>query len=621
MRSLFALLRNRTAAFVHDLLMVPVAWFGALWLRFNLETIPEPYWKRALLLLPLALLIHAAMFLYFGLYRGMWRFASMPDFVCILKAVLAAVAGSTAMVFITTDMQDVPRSIFVLHGLLLLLLLGLPRFTYRWIKDHPLYFKTGQRVLIVGAGQAGEMLVRDLSRNSEGEYHPVAFVDDDARKRGTEVRGVRVVDSCDAIPRVVAKHRIDHIFIAIPTATTEQLRRIVSACEASGKPFRTLPRWRDLLDGQAGVQALREVSIEDLLGREPVSLDWATIGRELSGRTVLVSGGGGSIGSELCRQVAGLEPQTLIILERSEFNLYQIDMELRERFPQLNLHARLGDVCDPALVEHVMAEFRPEVVFHAAAYKHVPLLEVQAREAVRNNLFGTVNMAEAAVRHGCRTFVLISTDKAVNPSNVMGASKQLAELYCQDCSRRGDTRFVIVRFGNVLGSAGSVVPLFHKQIAAGGPVTVTHPEVSRYFMTIPEAAQLILQAGAVGEGGEIYVLDMGEPINIHYLAEQMIRLSGKVPGKDIAIRFTGLRPGEKLHEELFHDGEDLMPTPYPKLLLARHRGVDWRHFRDSLERLHGACERYQEETLRTLTMQVVAELERGEAGSAQSAYG
>ncbi len=610
MIKLFTRLRSRTAAFLHDLFMVPVAWFGAYWLRFNLETIPESFWQRALALLPLILFIHAIMFLYFGLYRGIWRFASMHDFMRILKAVITAVATCSVTVFLLTGMETIPRSVFILHALLLLALLGMPRFLYRWIKDHKLNYKPSNRVLIVGAGRAGEALVRELLQYPDGDFCPVAFVDDNPRKLGTEVRGLRVVDRCKAISRVVTRYSIDIIFIAIPSASTTTLRHIVGYCEASGKPFRILPRMTDLLSGRAILQELRDVSIEDLLGRESVLLDWATMRRGLSGRTVLISGGGGSIGSELCRQVAQLGPTTLVILEHNEFNLYQIDRELRAHFPLLSLHSHLCDVCDVAAVHHRVQLYRPEVIFHAAAYKHVPLLELQLREAVRNNLFGTVNMAKAADRHGCKTFVLISTDKAVNPANMMGFSKYLAEMYCHNFNGCSRAHFVIVRFGNVMDSAGSVIPLFRQQIREGGPVTVTHPDTSRYFMTIPEACQLILQSGAVGQGGEIYVLDMGTPINIRYLAEQMILLSGKTPGKDIAIEYIGLRPGEKLHEELFHREEELKPTPYQKMLLAQHRKLmDWDEFTGLLDKLWEACESYDEITIAALLEELIPEFQ------------
>jgi len=612
MKNLFDRLRNRTAAFFHDLMMVPLAWFGAYWLRFNLETIPPPFWQKALALLPQILAVYGCTFVYFGLYRGIWRFASMHDFMRILKAVAMGAVLNAALILLLFGVGGVPRSAFILHGLLLVGLLGLPRFLYRWIKDHSLNYKPANRVLIVGAGQAGETLARELLQNPEGDYYPVVFVDDDLRKTGTDVRGLRVVGRCKVIHQVAARYDIDLIFIAIPSASTEQLRCIVALCEASGKPFRTLPRLLDLLQGYTLTQELREVSIEDLLGREPISLDWETIRQRLSQRTVLISGGGGSIGSELCRQVARLAPAALIILEHSEFNLYEIDRELRARFPALTLHSHLCDVCDAPAVSYWVRLYRPEVIFHAAAYKHVPLLEQQAREAIRNNLFGTINMARVADRYDCQTFVLISTDKAVNPGNVMGASKLLAEMYCQNFNHRSATHFVIVRFGNVMDSAGSVIPLFRQQIKQGGPVTVTHPDVSRYFMTIPEASQLIMQAGAVGQGGEIYVLDMGMPIRIRYLAEQMILLSGKIPGKEIAIEYIGLRPGEKLHENLFHEEEELKPTPYSKLLLAQHRQlVDWSRFSTTLDLLREACDRYDEVAIAGLVKALIPEFQAG----------
>jgi FlaA1/EpsC-like NDP-sugar epimerase len=433
------------------------------------------------------------------------------------------------------------------------------------------------------------MLVRDLLRKKGHEYLPVAFVDDKPRRHGQDLHGVPVVGYCEEIPEVINRLDIEIIMLAVPSAKAGQMRHLVELCEKSGVPFQTVPPLDALMSGLVSINELREVSIEDILGREPVSLDWEGIRRGLVGKTILVTGGGGSIGSELCRQIAALEPARLVLLENSEYNLYTLEMELANRFPGVQRVACLGDVRDAAKVEQLFSEQKPNVVFHAAAYKHVPLLENQLREALHNNVLGTRNVALAADRHGCSEFVLISTDKAVNPTNVMGASKRVAEIFCQNLDSHSATCFITVRFGNVLDSAGSVVPLFRKQIQAGGPVTVTHPDMERYFMTIPEAAQLILQAAVLGKGGEIFVLDMGEPVKILYLAEQMIRLSGKEPYKDINIVFSGLRPGEKLYEELFHEQEKLERTEHGKILLARYRKVGWDELTATLDEMAAAC--------------------------------
>ncbi len=383
------------------------------------------------------------------------------------------------------------------------------------------------------------------------------------------------------------------------------MQRIVGICERTGVPFRTLPKLEDLVTGKASIKALRDVKIDDLLGREPVTLQWDAIQRSSAGRCVLVTGGGGSIGSELCRQIAKLRPSKLIVLEQSEFNLYTIELELRRSFPQLALVTALGDVGDALLVEEVLRLHRPDIVFHAAAYKHVPMLEGQVRSAVRNNVIATRTLARLVDKYAVPSFVLISTDKAVNPGNVMGATKLVAESYCQSLNAQSQTQFITVRFGNVLGSAGSVIPLFQKQIAEGGPVTVTDPNVTRYFMTIPEAAQLILQASSAGHGGEIFVLDMGEPVNIKYLAEQLILLSGKKPGEDIEIVYTGLRPGEKPYEELFHEAESLVETSHPKTLLARSRTVDLAVADREIDAMARACDNNDEAELRQLLRRFV----------------
>jgi len=583
-------LQNRFLVFLHDLLQIPVAWLGAYWLRFNLESIPTFYWQQALSTLPLVIAIQGGMFWYFSLYRGVWRFASMPDLLRILKAVFLGIIVSATAIFFLNRLEGVPRSVFALQAILLVLLLGGPRFLYRWIKDRHLYSRGAQNVLIVGAGQAGEMLVRDLLRGSRHIYRPVGFVDDDRNKQGKEIHGVRVLGNCDGIPEMTEKFQVQLLLLALPSATSRQIQRIVELCEKTAVPLRILPRMQDLVTGQVGLKDLRDVKIDDLLGRESVQLDWPAITRENRGKTILVSGGGGSIGSELCRQVARLDPNHLIIAESSEFNLYTIDQELRNLHPGLRLTASLTDITDPSAVEELLGTYRPDVVLHAAAYKHVPMLEHQVRAAVRNNVLGTRTLASAAGRHGCKTFVMISTDKAVNPANIMGMSKRVAEIYCQNLNTKYSTHYITVRFGNVLGSAGSVIPLFQKQIAAGGPVTVTHPEITRYFMTIPEASQLILQAGSMGKGGEIYVLDMGEPVKISYLAEQLIRLSGKRPGDDIEIVYSGLRPGEKLYEELFHESEQLAGTSHAKILLANSRRLDPGYVERILDQMSVACD-------------------------------
>ncbi len=602
-------LRQRTAAIIHDLCMVPVAWLGAFWLRFNLETIPERFWEQAVHLLPLVMIIQGSASWYFGLYRGVWRFASLPDLKLILKAVLAGASSAAMAFFLYTRMVDIPRSVLILYPVLLFGFLGGPRLIYRWMKDKRFSYRAGKRVLIVGCGEAAELMVRELLRGAEPGFVPVAFVDDKPSKQGREIHGIRVVGVVADIPRVCKDWEIDLILIAIPSARAEHMQRVVEVCEQAQIPFRTLPPLKDLVSGRVTVKALREVSIEDLLGREPVTLDWDRIKAGIAGKRVLVTGGGGSIGSELCRQIAGLQPAELVILDRSEFNLYQIDQTLRKIFPGLSFQCRMADVCDRPAVRNIMRGFRPDIVFHAAAYKHVPMLEEQIREACRNNILGTRNMAHAAMESRCEAFVLISTDKAVNPTSVMGASKRVAEILCQSLDKISNTRFITVRFGNVLGSTGSVVPLFRRQIEMGGPVTVTHPGIQRFFMTTAEAAQLIMQACMMGQGGEIFVLKMGEPVRIGYLAEQMILLSGKRPGKDIEITYSGLRPGEKLFEELFHPDERVIETEHEKILLAHPRQTDGELLEISLKHMEEASEIYNEQELFRILMTLVPEFD------------
>jgi FlaA1/EpsC-like NDP-sugar epimerase len=581
--------RSRTTIFIHDLAMVAVAWFGAYWLRFNLDVIPDRFQQDIEKDILYVVAIQGVVFWFLGLYRGVWRFSSMPDLIRITKAVLLGIGLIALSFFLYNRLDGVPRAVLPLYGFLLLLLLSVPRFFYRYWKENILMERAGKRALIIGAGSAGEMLARDLLGEVNSGYVPVAFVDDDRHKRKREVRGIRVVGEIERLPAFVKKLDIEVVLIAIPSATDSQMRRIIEICELCEVPFQTLPSVKDVLSGRISRGNLRDVSIEDILGREPIHLDWRLIAENLNGKSIMVTGGGGSIGSELCKQLTRVNPARLVIFDQSEFNLYKIDAELKALHPEVKLKAVLGDVADRLSVRRAIQELKPDVIFHAAAYKHVPLLENQIREAVHNNVIGTKTVAEEAMMAGIERFVLISTDKAVNPTNVMGATKRAAEILCQNLNSRDGTRFMTVRFGNVLDSAGSVVPLFRAQIKAGGPVTVTHPDITRYFMTIPEACQLIMQAEVAGKGGEVFVLDMGEPIKIAYLAEQMIRLSGKRVGDDIEIKYVGLRPGEKLHEELFHEHEQLRSTGYEKLLLANARLYDEIQWKTQIEKLVQAC--------------------------------
>lgn len=597
--------RSQSAALLHDLIMVPIAWMLSFWLR--LETFPPEFLLHATKSLAVLLPLQLTTFILFGLYRGVWRFASLPDLIRIIKAAVVGTAASILILFLLTRLQGIPRSVPIIYTILLILLISGSRFIYRWSKDHHLSLSAGKRVLIVGAGKAGEMLARDLLRNANQDYQLIAFADDNPRLTKREIHGVPVAGSCREIADIAIQSAIDIIMLAIPSAKPSEFRKIVAYCDQAQVPYRTVPQLTDLMAGNVRINELREVSIDDLLGREQVSLDWSDISMALSHKAILITGGGGSIGSELCRQIASLKPARLAIIENSEFNLYSIALELTNTFPNLALDCHLGDVSDPPFVAKIFAQIEPNVVFHAAAYKHVPMLEPQLRTALRNNVLGTRIVAETADRQGCEVFVLVSTDKAVNPANVMGASKRAAEIFCQNLDAHSRTRYITVRFGNVLGSAGSVIPLFRKQIEAGGPVTVTDPRMERYFMTIPEACQLIMQTVVLGKGGEIFVLDMGEPVKVSYLAEQMIRLSGRTPGEDIEIEYIGLRPGEKLFEELFHEKEQLERTAHGKVFLARHREVDWKWLNQTLDQMAEACVDYDLERLRDLLDNLVPE--------------
>ena len=599
--------RSRLTIAIHDTFMVACAWLLAFWFRFDLELIPSDYLNNALVYLPYVIISQSIIFWYFGLYKGVWRFSSLPDLIRILKAVFFGVLFIAGSLFVYNRLAFMPRSVLPLYTSFLLLLLSIPRLFYRYYKDGVKHESTAQRALIIGAGAAGEMLARDLLQD-EVSLLPIAFVDDDKRKKGRSIRGLQVLFDTNLIADYTAKLNADIILIAIPSASEIEMRDIVEACERAQVPFKTLPSVKELLSNTVSKGNLRDVAIDDILGREPVNLNWTQIKSSLSGKRILITGGGGSIGSELCCQLARVSPESLIIYEHSEFNLYQIQSRLKRNFPDLKLRAILGDVVDRTAVEELIRNEKPEVIFHAAAYKHVPLLERQVLAAVTNNLIGTKNVAEVALAENVERFVLISTDKAVNPSNIMGATKRAAEILCQNLNTLAEhTSFITVRFGNVLDSAGSVVPLFREQIKTGGPVTVTHPDVTRFFMTIPEACRLIMNAEAVGTGGEIYVLDMGKAIKISYLAEQMIQLSGLSVGSDIKIEYIGLRAGEKLHEELFHEQEQLLGTGFEKLFLAKARRYEQDVWEQQMENLLEACKNRNSENIQEQLKQLVPE--------------
>lgn len=559
-----------------DLLAAVLALGGGLWIRFNFVW-PVEYHDKLVWFLGCLLAVHAVGCFWAGLYRGMWIFASLPDLKRVLTAVGVSWLGLLALIALDrSEGLAMPRSLVVLYPLLLVVVMGGGRAAWRMWKEHRLYggyVGAGKPVVLIGAGTGGAMLLRELQRSPD--WRVVAVLDDNPGKWGLELHGYRVLGAIELLPDVLADYKVRHVILAMPSAAADQRKRAADVAVRAGAHVFTVPGLEDLMSGKVAINAMRPVDIEDLLGRDPVLIDSDHVGAMVEGKTVLITGAGGSIGSELCRQLARFAPTRLVLFESGELALYEIEQWFRHFRPDLDVVPLIGDVRDVNRVNSVFQQWQPQLVFHAAAYKHVPLMEVgNAWQAVQNNVRGTLQVAALALQHGVERFVLISTDKAVNPTNVMGATKRLAEMVCEalHCSGGGRTQMEMVRFGNVLGSTGSVIPKFAEQIARGGPVTVTHPEINRYFMSIPEAAQLVLQAASMGHGGEVFVLDMGEPVKIVDLARNMIRLSGY--GEDeVRIEFTGLRPGEKLYEELLADAEETRETPHPKLRIARSRPV------------------------------------------------
>jgi FlaA1/EpsC-like NDP-sugar epimerase len=570
-----ALAQHRLALMVlFNVLVATVAYLFAFALRFDLS-IPEDYFRMIAVTLPLLLICKLAGSSAFRLFSGWWQHVSLCDVADIVRGNALASVLFLAVVVLTGAVQGFPRSIFLLDFVLCTAFMTSGRVAIRFLRElreRSRIHRVETLVLIVGAGSAGIRLLEEIERRPHLELAVVGFADDDVAKLGLRIAGKRVLGRIDDIPSLVTRHDIGELLVAIPSAPGTVLRRIVQRCREAGVRHRVLPTLSELVEGRVMYTQMREVKVDDLLARPPISLDLHRMRRFVSGKRVLVTGAAGSIGSELCRQVAAHDPEQLILYDRHENGVYTVEQELRARFPNVRLTPVLGDILLENQLRSVFASQKPEMVLHAAAYKHLPLAELNVIEAVRNNVLGTHNVARAAIEHGAREFVLVSTDKAVRPTSVMGVTKRLAELVVQ--SLQGDgPRFVAVRFGNVLGSNGSVVPLFRQQIARGGPVTVTDPHVTRYFMTIPEAAQLILQAAAIGHHGDTLILEMGEPVRILDLARHMITLSGLEPHEDIEIRFTGLRPGEKLHEELVADDEEVAATSNDRIKVLRPSGA------------------------------------------------
>ena len=594
-----------------NLVIIIISLILAIAIRFDFimtSTEINIFWR----LLPAVITIKLILFWHYGLFHGWWRYVSMNDLLAIAKANILSSAGVIAYAVFIYRLEFIPRSILILDSLFCFLFIAGIRFSIRlWRENYyPMLFhshNTDKRVLIVGAGSAGQMIAKEIQNNHTLQYHAFGFIDDDQHKQHTTLHGLKVLGTCNDLPTICQHKQIDEVIIAIPSATGNKIKNIVTLCQLAAVSFRTLPSVAGLIDGSVSVQQLKKVSLEDLLGRDAVQLDTNNINAYLNSKTILITGAGGSIGSEICRQITKFAPTRLILFENAETPLFAIENELRALCPTLTIFPIIGDIRYRARVEAIFDEFMPDVVFHAAAYKHVPMMEFNPAEAVNNNIRGTKIVAEAADTFNVKHFVMISTDKAVNPTNVMGATKRSAEKVVQALSHRSKTRFVTVRFGNVLGSNGSVIPTFTEQIKNGGPVTVTHKEITRFFMTIPEASQLLLQAGSMGKGGEIYLLDMGKPVQIVHLAEELIRLSGKQPYDDIAIEFTGLRPGEKLYEELLLGGEGVKTTTHEKICVATAVIEDEKILCNNIETLFSAAKQMDLTAVSDLLQVIVPE--------------
>ena len=606
----YQLFYRRTALIVYDIISVIAASYLAILIRydFDVSTVPAAFLLPIRHFLPIGLVIALFVFYLFRLYHSLWAFAGETELQNLVMACLvtSAVNGAGINLF-RMEGKAVPDSYYFLYFFFLLTFLFASRFSYRFFRSrkHKLQNrKNSISVMIIGAGEAGNTIIKEIVSSNFSTMVIRCIIDDDKNKWGRFIQGIKVVGGRDKIIESADLYDIDEIFLAIPSASPAQIKDILEICKETNCKLRSLPGLYQLVNGEVNVSKLRDVEVEDLLGREPIRVDIDSILGYVQNKVVLVTGGGGSIGSELCRQIAGHKPAQLIVFDIYENNAYDLQQELKEKYPELNLVVLIGSVRNTSRINYVFETYHPDIVYHAAAHKHVPLMEDSPNEAVKNNVFGTWKTAMAAAQNHTKKIVMISTDKAVNPTNIMGASKRICEMIVQTFNRHYETEFVAVRFGNVLGSNGSVIPLFKKQIAAGGPVTVTHPDIIRYFMTIPEAVSLVLQAGAYAKGGEIFVLDMGEPVKILDLAKNLIRLSGYRVGEDIKIVFTGLRPGEKLYEELLMKEEGLQDTDNKLIHIGRPIELDERLFFQQLKQLEEASKE-ENKDIRPLIHEVV----------------
>ena len=602
-----------TFLIILDIMLINLSYYLACYLRFD-GVIDKKYIEVYVGNVIAIILIKIVVFYFFKLYSSLWKYASIEELMQIVGA--AFVANICVLSYLYLQQQHLPRSLFILTGIMDVILIGGIRFGYRALRRIKNKKFAGnnkeKRVMIIGAGDAGATIIKELRNNTALNANPVAIIDDDEKKEGHRINRVPVLGQRIDIASVAKKQTIDEIIIAIPSASKKEIKEIVEECKRANCKLKILPAMHGLVEGKVSIGDIRDVQIEDLLGRAQVKLNTNEICEYLKGKKVLVTGGGGSIGSELCRQIAKFEPSELVILDIYENNAYDLQNELNRLYSdnQLNFRVVIASVRDKQRIERVMEDIRPDVIFHAAAHKHVPLMEDNPKEAVKNNVFGTLNVAQAADKYGVKKFVMISTDKAVNPTNVMGATKRNCEMIIQSINKISKTEFVAVRFGNVLGSNGSVIPLFKRQIAEGGPVTVTHKDIIRYFMTIPEAAQLVMQAGAMAKGGEIFILDMGEPVKIIDLARDLIKLSGFDPEVDMPIKVTGLRPGEKLFEELLMDEEGIKATVHKKIFVGRPTFTDYKLLMKSLEKFKVIIDNGTEDDLKEHLGQVVPTYKR-----------